>query len=80
MDLSGRKDFFGQSVIDVTRIADFGNNNHILLSEKAAKNLAASKDVRKENLIELGFCFDKHRKPYKIYNYKSKSVGTDFEI
>lgn len=77
-DLSGRKDLFGQSVIDVTRIADFGNNNHVLLSEKAAKNLIASGDVRKENLIELGFCFDKHRKPYKVYNYKSESVGTEF--
>jgi len=78
LDLSGRKDVFGQSVIDVTRIADFGDNNHILLSEKAAKNLFAGEDVRKENLIELGFCFDKHRKPYKVYNYKSKSVGAEF--
>ena len=78
LDLSGRKDLFGQSVIDVTRIADFGNNNHILLSEKAAKNLITSGDVRKENLIELGFCFDKHRKPYKVYNYRSESVGAEF--
>ena len=78
LDLSGRKDLFGQSVIDVTRIADFGNNNHILLSEKAAKNLLTSGDVRKENLIELGFCFDKHRKPYKVYNYRSESVGAEF--
>lgn len=78
LDLSGRNDLFGQSVIDVTRIADFGNNNHILLSENAAKNLIASEDVRKENLIELGFCFDKHRKPYKVYNYKFKSVGAEF--
>ncbi len=78
LDLGERKDLFGQSVIDVTRIADFGNNNHILLSEKAAKNLIASEDVRKENLIKLGFCFDKHRKPYKVYNYKSESVGAEF--
>jgi GGDEF domain-containing protein len=78
-DLSERCDFFGQSVIDVTRIADFGYNNHILLSENAAKNLIAGEDVRKENLIELGFCFDKHRKPYKVYNYKSSSVGAEFK-
>lgn len=66
LDLNERKDLFGQSVIDVTRIADFGNSNHILLSEKAAKNLITSGDMRKENLIKLGFCFNKHRKPYKI--------------
>jgi len=78
LDLSGRKDLFGQSVIDVTRIADFGNDNNILLSEKAAGNLIASGDVRKENLIELGFCFDKHRKPYNVSNYRSESVGTKF--
>lgn len=77
-NLSGREDLLGQSVIDATRIADFGNNNHILLSEKAAKNLIASEDVRKNNLIELGFCFDKHRKPYKVYNYRSGSVGAEF--
>ena len=78
LDLNERKDFFGQSVTDVTRIADFGNNNHILISEKAAKNLIASEDVRKEDLIELGFCFDKHRKPYKVYNYKCGLVGSEF--
>ena len=78
LDLNGRKDFFGQSVIDVSRIADFGDNNHILLSEKAAKNLIASNDLRKNNLKELGFCFDKHRKPYKVYNYISELVGAEF--
>ena len=78
LDLGERKDLFGQSAIDVKRIADFGNNKHILLSEEAAKNLIASEDVRKENLIELGFCFDKHRKPYKVYNYKSESIGAEF--
>jgi len=78
LDLSGRKDIFGQSVVYATRIADFGNNNHILLSEKAAENLIASEDVRKKNLIELGFCFDKHRKSYKVYNYRSESVGAEF--
>ncbi len=78
LDLSGRKDLFGQSVIDVTRIADFGNDNHILLSEKAAGNLIASGDVRKENLMELGYCLDKHRKRYKVYNYRSESVGAEF--
>ncbi len=78
LDLNGKKDFFGQVVIDVTRIADFGNNNTILLSENAANNLINTKDARKGNLMELGFCFDKHRKPYKVYNYKSESIGTDF--
>lgn len=78
LDLNDRKDFFGQVVIDVTRIADFGNNNTVLLSELAANNLINSKDTRKDNLIALGFCFDKHRKPYKVYNYKSESIGTDF--
>lgn len=78
LDLSGRTDLFGQLVIDVTRIAEFGNNNHILLSKKAAENLIASGDMRKEDLIELGFCFDKHKKPYKVYNYVSKSVGAEF--
>ena len=78
LDLSDRKDLFGQSAIDVTRIANFGNNNHCLLSEKAAENLIASGDLRKENLIELGFCFDKHRKPYKVYNYVSRSLGAEF--
>jgi len=78
LDLSEKEDLFGQSVIDVTRIADFGNNNHILLSEKAAENLIASGDMRKENLKELGFCFDKHRKPYKVYNYISISLGAEF--
>lgn len=78
LDLNKGRDLFGQVVIDVTRIANFGDNNHILLSEKAAANLIASADVRKENLKELGFCFDKHRKPYKVYNYISKSVGAEF--
>ena len=61
-DLMQRKDFLGKSVTDVTRIADFGNNNNILLSEEAANNLKESCN-KKENLIELGFCFDKHKKP-----------------
>ena len=66
-DLSKRKDLFGQPIIDVTRIADFGNNTHILLSQKWA-----------ENLIELGLCFDKHRKSYKVSNYRSESIGAEF--
>ena len=78
LDLNNREDFFGQVVIDVTRIANFGDNNTILLSKSAADILLKSNDARKKNLVKLGYCFDKHRKPYKVYNYKSKSIGTSF--
>lgn len=78
LDLSLSEDIFGQSIIDVTRIADFGDYNNILLSEKAAKNLKESSDIREENIVELGFCFDKHRKPYKVSNYISELIGAKF--
>lgn len=78
MDLNDREDLFGQTVDDAFRIADFGNNNHILLSKKSADNLMESEDIKKDNLTKLGWCFDKHRKAYKVYNYKSESIGAEF--
>ena len=78
LDLNDREDLFGQTVIDAFRIADFGNNNNILLSKKSADNLMESEDIKKDNLTKLGWCFDKHRKAHKVYNYKSESIGAEF--
>lgn len=79
-DLQKRKDIMGQLVIDVTRVANFGNANHILLSENAANNLIENGDKRKEYLTELGICLAKHRIPYKIYNFHLEPVGAEYKI
>jgi hypothetical protein len=76
LDINRKTDFFGQSVIEVTRIADFGDNNNILLSEKAYKNLVSLQG--NNNLEEVGYCFDKHRFKYKIFNYRNEKVGNIF--
>ena len=71
-------DLFGQTIIDASRIADFGHRDSVLLSERAARDLQARNGGRKESLQELGFCFDKHRKPYKVWNLRSEKVGSAF--
>jgi hypothetical protein len=73
------EDVFGITVINAFRIADFGNNNTILLSESAAVNLRTASDARKENISELGYCIDKHRKPHKVFNYWSAIAGGEFK-
>ena len=55
------------------------SRNNILLSESAAVNLRNGSDARKENVSELGYFFDKHRKPYKVFNYRSAIVGAEFK-
>jgi len=74
LDFNKKYDLFGEKVINVTRIADFGRKNNILLSADAADNIKNDK-----NLTELGFCLDKHRNPHKVFNYYSTIIGSDFE-
>lgn len=77
LDLHNQNDLLGKKITNVTRIADFGRNNNVLLSEDAAENF--SNDNRGNNLTKLGFCFDKHRIPHKVFNYHSKKIGSGFE-
>ncbi len=70
-------DLFGKEIINVCRIADFGNNNTILLSSSAQINLNLFEKY-KDNIYDIGNCIDKHRRPHKVYNYKDNNIGADF--
>ena len=76
-DMKARIDVFGKTVIDASRISDFGNKNCILLSKSAMENLAKNK-VRKSKLELIGNCFDKHKKPFIVYNYRDSIIGNSF--
>ena len=41
--------------------------------------LRTASDARKENISELGYCIDKHRKPHKVFNYLSAIAGGEFK-
>ena len=70
------KDLFGPDVIKACRIADFGNQNIILLSKEAKDNTIKKENL--DNLLDIGNCIDKHRRPHYLYSFQDENVGSDF--
>ncbi len=65
----------GDAIIVATRVMDFGDDGHILMSEPFVDGLRADLAQLDDYILPLGVAQDKHGFPIQVYNYFDGSIG-----